>query len=63
MICPFVLFLLTIVVSVLRFIVSDYPFDIFKLLLDRITSKVDKKNTMIHSLILVNVLNITVFFL
>ena len=63
MICPFVLFLLTIVVSVLRFIASDYPFDIFKLLLDRITSKVDKKNTMIHSLILVNVLNITVFFL
>jgi hypothetical protein len=36
MICPFVLFLLTIVVSVLRFIASDYPFDIFKLLLDSI---------------------------
>ena len=63
MICPFVLFLLTIVVSVLRFIASDYSFDIFKLLSDRITSKVDKKNTMVRSLILVNVLNITVFFL
>ena len=30
-VCPFVLFLLSIVLSVLRFTASDYPFDIFKL--------------------------------
>jgi hypothetical protein len=30
-ICPFVPFLLAIVLSVLRFMDSDYPFDIFKL--------------------------------
>jgi len=29
--CPFVLILLTIVLSVLRFMTSDSPFDIFKL--------------------------------
>jgi len=31
--CPFLLFLLVIVLSVLRFTDSDYPFDIFKLFL------------------------------
>ena len=31
--CPFVLFLLTIVLSVLQFTDSDYPFGIFKLFL------------------------------
>ena len=31
--CPFVLFLLVIVFSVLRYTNSDYPFDIFKLFL------------------------------
>jgi len=32
-VCPFVLFLLTIVLSVLQFTDSDYPFGIFKLFL------------------------------
>ena len=32
-VCPFVLFLLTIVLPVLRYTDSDYPFDIFKLFL------------------------------
>jgi hypothetical protein len=31
--CPFVLFLLAIVLSVLRFMYYDYPFGIFKLFL------------------------------
>ena len=34
-VCPFVLFLLAIVLSVLRFTDSDYPFGIFKLFLIR----------------------------
>ena len=33
-VCPFVLFLLAIVVSVLPFTDSDYPFGIFKLFLN-----------------------------
>ena len=32
-VCPFVLFLLAIVLSVLRYTVSDWPFGIFKLFL------------------------------
>jgi len=32
-VCPFVLFLLAIVLSVLRFMDSDYPFGIFKVIL------------------------------
>jgi hypothetical protein len=32
-VCPFVLFLLAIVLSVLRFTYSDYPFGILKLFL------------------------------
>jgi hypothetical protein len=33
-VCPFVLFLLVIVLSVLRYTVSDCPFGIFKLFSD-----------------------------
>jgi hypothetical protein len=32
-VCPFVLFILAIVLSVLRYMDSDYPFGIFKLFL------------------------------
>jgi hypothetical protein len=38
-ICPFVLFPLTIVLSVLRYTDSDYPFGIFKLFLKLFVNK------------------------
>jgi len=37
-VCPFVLFLLAIVLSVLRYTDSDYPFGIFKLFLQEFLS-------------------------
>jgi len=37
-VCPFVLFLLAIVLSVLRFTNSDYPFGIFKLSLQYLSN-------------------------
>ena len=39
-VCPFVLFILVIVLSVLRFTASDYPFGIFELFFGNIFSKI-----------------------
>jgi hypothetical protein len=42
-VCPFVLFLLVIVLSVIRYTDSDYPFDIFKLFLQFLNNVIINK--------------------
>jgi hypothetical protein len=48
-VCPFVLFLLPIVLSVLQFTDSDYPFGIFKLFCQMIISSIKMNCSLVHS--------------
>jgi hypothetical protein len=47
-VCPFVLFLLAIVLSVLRYADSDCPFGIFKLFLLESPLKVTRETSALH---------------